>query len=114
MTLEAADETLETARNALKTVNIPKNHLQAGAHMSPKQLNPFTRAALMAKHAWAVFRAKNTPRYVKLILALGLAYIVSPWDVIPEWLPVIGVLDDFALAALLISWAGGFSASEKN
>ncbi|MCW5200546.1 DUF1232 domain-containing protein [Desulfobulbus sp. F4] len=50
----------------------------------------------MAKHAWAVFRAKNTPRYVKIILAMGLAYIVSPWDLVPEWLPVIGVLDDFA------------------
>lgn len=81
--------------------------------MATKQLNPFTRAFLMAKHAWAVFRAKETPRYVKLILGLGLAYIVSPWDLVPEWLPVIGVLDDFALAALLISWAGGFEADGK-
>ncbi|MCW5205493.1 DUF1232 domain-containing protein [Desulfobulbus sp. F5] len=76
--------------------------------MAIKQLNPFTRAVLMAKHAWAVFRAKETPRYVKLILGLGLFYIVSPWDIIPEWLPVIGVLDDLTLAALLISWASGF------
>jgi uncharacterized membrane protein YkvA (DUF1232 family) len=76
--------------------------------MAIKQLNPLTRAMLMAKHAWAVFRAKNTPRYVKLILALGLAYIILPWDLVPEWLPVIGVMDDLTLAALLISWAGGF------
>jgi uncharacterized membrane protein YkvA (DUF1232 family) len=76
--------------------------------MAIKQLNPFTRAVLMAKHAWAVFRAKETPRYVKLILGLGLAYIVSPFDLIPEWLPIIGVLDDFALAALLIAWANSF------
>lgn len=81
--------------------------------MAIKQLNPFTRAVLMAKHAWAVFRAKETPRYVKLILGLGLAYIVSPFDLIPEWLPIIGVLDDFALAALLISWAGGFRVEGK-
>ncbi len=81
--------------------------------MAMKQLNPFTRAMLMAKHAWAVFRAKNTPRYVKLILGAGLLYIISPWDFIPEWLPVIGMLDDFALAALLISWAGGFNIDEE-
>ncbi|MGX9725898.1 MAG: YkvA family protein [Candidatus Electronema sp. VV] len=81
--------------------------------MAMKQLNPFTRAILMTKHAWAVFRAKNTPRYVKLILGIGLLYIISPWDIIPEWLPVIGVLDDFALATLLISWAGGFKADDK-
>lgn len=81
--------------------------------MAIKQLNPFTRVVLMAKHAWVVFRTKETPRYVKIILAMGLAYIVSPWDLVPEWLPVIGVLDDFALAALLISWAGGFEADGK-
>jgi uncharacterized membrane protein YkvA (DUF1232 family) len=55
-----------------------------------------------------VFRAKDTPRYVKLILGLGLLYIVSPWDLIPEWLPIIGVMDDLTLAALLIAWANGF------
>ena len=82
--------------------------------MAIKQLNPITRAMMMAKHAWAVFRAKDTPRYVKLILALGLAYIVSPWDIIPDWLPVVGVLDDFALAALLISWASTFKVDDND
>ena len=82
--------------------------------MATKQLNPFTRAMLMTKHAWAVFRGKNTPRHVKLILGIGLLYIISPWDIIPEWLPVIGVLDDFALAALLISWAGGFEVNGED
>jgi uncharacterized membrane protein YkvA (DUF1232 family) len=76
--------------------------------MAAPTFNPFSRALGMAKHAWAVFRAKDTPRYVKLVLGLGLLYIVSPWDLIPDWLPVIGVMDDFALAALLIAWASGF------
>lgn len=81
--------------------------------MGMKQLNPLTRAVMMAKHAWRVFRAHDTPRYVKLILALGLMYILSPWDIIPEWLPVIGLLDDFALAALLLAWAGGFKTDDE-
>ncbi|CAK8718082.1 MAG: Protein of unknown function (DUF1232) [Candidatus Electronema aureum] len=71
-------------------------------------MNPLTRAISMTRHAWHVFRAKETPRYVKLILGFGLLYIVSPWDIIPEWLPIIGVMDDLTLAALLISWASGF------
>jgi uncharacterized membrane protein YkvA (DUF1232 family) len=82
--------------------------------MASAPLNPITRAVLMAKQAWAVFRAKDTPRYVKLILLLGLAYIVSPWDIIPDWLPIIGVLDDFTLAALLIAWASGFKVEDDN
>jgi len=82
--------------------------------MASAPLNPIARAVLMTKQAWAVFRAKDTPRYVKLILLLGLAYIVSPWDVIPDWLPVIGVLDDFALAALLISWASTFKVDDDD
>lgn len=65
----------------------------------------------MVRHAVAVFLAKETPLYVKLILAGGLFYILSPWDLIPEWVPVAGVLDDFALAGLLIAWANGFRRS---
>ena len=67
----------------------------------------------MIHHCLSVFIARDTPLYVKCILAAGLLYIVSPYDLIPEWLPVIGVLDDFALAALLIAWANGFKITKE-
>jgi len=76
--------------------------------------NPLSRAIQMAGHAVAVFMARETPLYVKLILVSGLLYVLSPYDLIPEWIPVIGVLDDLALAALLISWAGRFQVSGKD
>ena len=76
--------------------------------------NPLSRAMEMAWHAGAVFMARETPLYVKLILGSGLLYILSPYDLIPEWIPVIGVLDDLALAALLISWANGFHVSGRD
>lgn len=81
--------------------------------MAKEQLNLFSRLLAMAKHTVAVFRAKETPLYVKLILGLGLIYVLSPWDLIPEAIPIIGVLDDFTLAALLIAWANGFSLPEQ-
>lgn len=62
----------------------------------------------MVQRAVAVFRSRTTPWYVKLVLIAGLIYIVSPYDLIPEWVPVFGVLDDLALAALLIAWAAGY------
>ncbi len=76
--------------------------------MAKERLNLFSRLCAMAKHTVAVFRAKETPLYVKLMLGLGLIYAISPWDLIPEAIPIIGILDDFTLAALLIAWANGF------
>ena len=41
------------------------------------------------------------PEFKNVILpALVLVYLISPIDIIPDWIPVIGVLDDLALLAL--------------
>ena len=63
----------------------------------------------MIQRAVAVFFARKTPWYVKVALVAGLLYAVSPYDLIPEWVPVFGVMDDIALAAILITWAAGYS-----
>lgn len=62
----------------------------------------------MLKTTREVFLSPTTPIQVKIALALGLLYTVSPYDLIPEWVPVLGVMDDLALAALLIAWANRF------
>ncbi|MCI5212710.1 MAG: DUF1232 domain-containing protein [Candidatus Electrothrix sp. ATG2] len=82
--------------------------------MAAGKLNLLSRLLSMARHTVAVFRAKETPRYVKILLGLGLAYIISPWDLLPETLPILGILDDFTLAALLIAWANGFQLPEQD
>lgn len=49
-------------------------------------------------------RDPRTPRYVRL-LALGVAaYALSPIDLIPDFIPVIGYLDDVVLVPLGIWW----------
>ena len=67
----------------------------------------------MIQHSVAVFLSRETPWYVKLILGTGMLYIISPYDIIPEWTPVIGIVDDLALAAILegTAVAGGESES---
>ena len=72
---------------------------------SEKSPGFFQRFWEMARHTNTIFFAPITPLYVKTALALGLLYCLSPWDFIPEWVPVLGVMDDLALAALLITWA---------
>jgi uncharacterized membrane protein YkvA (DUF1232 family) len=76
--------------------------------------NAVTRWLEMARHAVDVFLARETPLSVKLILAAGLVYVLSPYDLIPEWIPVVGVLDDLALAALLIAWASRYRLPDKH
>ena len=63
----------------------------------------------MVQRTVAVFLSPKTPWYVKLALGAGLLYALSPYDLIPEWVPVFGVMDDLALAALLIAWASGYN-----
>ncbi|MBM9511444.1 YkvA family protein [Desulfogranum marinum] len=70
------------------------------------------RVVEMIRNTGAVFFSKETPLYVKIILGSGLLYVISPYDLIPEWVPVVGILDDVALAALLITWAQRFNTPE--
>lgn len=42
------------------------------------------------------------PFWVVLIIVLGLIYIISPVDLLPDFFPIAGRLDDLGLVALLI------------
>ncbi|MDD3270193.1 MAG: YkvA family protein [Syntrophomonadaceae bacterium] len=45
---------------------------------------------------WA-FKDNRTPWYAKAVVALVLAYALSPIDLIPDFVPVLGYLDDLIL-----------------
>ncbi len=42
------------------------------------------------------------PRPAKVALAAAVAYLVTPIDLIPDFLPIVGVLDDVLLAAVVV------------
>jgi uncharacterized membrane protein YkvA (DUF1232 family) len=50
-------------------------------------------------------RDNRTPWYAKLIVAAIVAYALSPIDLIPDFLPVIGYLDDLVLIPIGIALA---------
>jgi uncharacterized membrane protein YkvA (DUF1232 family) len=54
---------------------------------------------------WKLFRHPQTPLAVKLIAFAVIAYAVSPIDLIPDFIPVIGQLDDLVLVPLGIALA---------
>lgn len=44
----------------------------------------------------------QTPKPAKALLWLAIAYIVMPFDLIPDFLPVIGQLDELVIIPLLL------------
>jgi uncharacterized membrane protein YkvA (DUF1232 family) len=49
-----------------------------------------------------VYRHKKTPWYAKLSIIITLGYLLSPIDLIPDCIPVLGYLDDLIIVPLLI------------
>ncbi len=50
-------------------------------------------------------RDSRVPRLAKLAVAFAALWVLSPIDLIPEFLPVIGPLDDVVVVALALRYA---------
>jgi uncharacterized membrane protein YkvA (DUF1232 family) len=51
-------------------------------------------------------RDPRVPRRAKVALLVAVLWVISPIDLIPEFLPVIGPLDDVVAVVLLLRFAG--------
>jgi uncharacterized membrane protein YkvA (DUF1232 family) len=54
--------------------------------------------ALDAKIVWIAARDRRTPVKAKVAAGLIAAYLVSPIDIIPDFIPLVGWLDDILIA----------------
>jgi uncharacterized membrane protein YkvA (DUF1232 family) len=54
---------------------------------------------------WLLLRHPDTPRAPKLVAWLVLAYVLSPIDLIPDFIPVLGQLDELILVPLGVALA---------
>jgi uncharacterized membrane protein YkvA (DUF1232 family) len=80
--------------------------------------NPFSPLALLGRFTigrffifrkelmilWKAFRHAETPFYLKAAMLLVPLYLVSPIDIIPDFIPLLGIIDDFVVVPLLMSW----------
>jgi uncharacterized membrane protein YkvA (DUF1232 family) len=49
---------------------------------------------------WKLFKHPQTPRAAKWVAIAVIAYAVSPIDLIPDFIPVLGLLDELILIPL--------------
>ena len=68
----------------------------------------FANAARLATYLialWKLARHPETPRAAKWVALAVLAYAVSPIDLIPDFIPVLGQLDELVLVPLGVALA---------
>lgn len=49
------------------------------------------------------YKRKDVPILAKILAAITIAYALSPIDLIPDFVPILGYLDDIIILPLLIS-----------
>ena len=65
--------------------------------------------AVKLKAEFAFYRRLHqhpqTPMLAKALLWLAIGYVLMPFDLIPDFLPVIGQLDELVIIPILLYWA---------
>ena len=64
------------------------------------------RASSLKKDIPAVFlalKARETPILAKIVASLTVAYALSPVDLVPDFIPVLGYLDDLLILPALVA-----------
>jgi uncharacterized membrane protein YkvA (DUF1232 family) len=57
-----------------------------------------------ARLVWGLARDPRVPTQQKLVLGAMAAYLAFPLDIIPDFIPVLGQLDDVAVLLLGLDW----------
>jgi uncharacterized membrane protein YkvA (DUF1232 family) len=57
------------------------------------------------RYYFLILSDRQTPWFVKLMLFVGLLYIIVPMDFLSDTVPLFGWLDDMAIASFIVAMA---------
>ncbi|HEX2548053.1 MAG TPA: YkvA family protein [Ramlibacter sp.] len=57
-----------------------------------------------ARQLWFALRHPGAPGWLKLGTALLMLYVFSPLDIVPDFIPGLGIVDDIVLVPMAIRW----------
>ena len=69
----------------------------------PKLLPPIIK---FLRLIWRLTFDKRVPIFLRMLVPLAIVYVVSPYDLLKDWIPILGRFDDLlilALATLLLT-----------
>jgi uncharacterized membrane protein YkvA (DUF1232 family) len=72
-------------------------NLFSGLKQRAKELKSEAQVLIIA------YKDARTPVVAKILIAITVGYLLSPIDLIPDFIPIIGFLDDLIIVPLLIS-----------
>ena len=52
---------------------------------------------------WFALKNPDTPKFMKFLGFVVLLYVLSPIDLIPDFIPILGYLDELILVTLMVS-----------
>ncbi len=68
-----------------------------------RRLKDFTKSVKAEIRLYQmVLRDPRTPRISKWLLAAAVGYVLLPFDIIPDFIPVLGQIDDLIIVPFLV------------
>ncbi|GHV85526.1 hypothetical protein AGMMS50230_11340 [Spirochaetia bacterium] len=74
--------------------------------LNGKNTGPIAKIWDKVQSLWAYVRSDKVPWTKKVLPLAGLVYLVSPIDLIPDFIPVAGLLDDMGVLGFIVYQMG--------